>query len=211
MEPLPADAGHAGLPQGVRGVADATLQPAAGPGDGRAQRAVAQRHQGGAIPRRRHGRAAGKARQGAGSADAQPVLSRLLRRGGDGRRRGGVPRRHRQDRLPARPRRHSRGDLGAHRAVLPVQPRQSAGRDRRHGLSQEGHRPRPRARFRAGDGRVLLRDLRQGRAAGRARGVRGAGRRHAQRAGVPLAVEAVERRRDTLRLRRRRSRAHRAT
>ncbi len=44
------------------------------------------------------------------------------------------------DRIPARPRRHSRSGAGAHGALLSVQSRQSARRDRRPRLSQAGDR-----------------------------------------------------------------------
>ena len=79
-----------------------------------------RRHQGRPLPLVEHRRAAAKKAGQGRSCCAEPVLPRLQRRGDDGGRRGGVPRRDARQRFHARP----RGDPAARhwnaRAVLSV-------------------------------------------------------------------------------------------
>ena len=105
---IPPGAGQRAVPQGGRRLAHPPLPPARGHGRSGEARDAGQRHARGLVPHRALRRARDRARRGqAGRADAEPVLPRLCRRSGRGRRRAVLPQRDRRERLLPGDRRRS--------------------------------------------------------------------------------------------------------
>ncbi len=116
---IPAGDRDRAVPQRGGRLAQSPLPPARGDDRPRPPRHAGDRHARGPVPHRALRRARDRAGRGeAGRADAEPVLSRLCRRGGRGGRGAILPQRDGGERLLPRHRRDPGCDPAAHRARL---------------------------------------------------------------------------------------------
>ena len=184
---------------------DPPLPPAGRPARPRAPPAAGRRHQGGAVHDRPGGRAGAQGRRRPAVLMPNPFYNVYLGGGGDRRRRAGAAAGIGRDRLSARAR------CSSPRCSTAPPPSTSARRPIPKGaaadlayLQRADPRSPATSRLRPDGRRMLRRDLYRAAAGRRARGRARAGRRPRQPPRLPFAVQALERGRAALRLRRRR-------